>query len=103
MLLITDERLINLCSLVEQQKKERLKRLKMDCQVNIDNCKINLVDGKKYIKLDVGRSGFVMIDKLTEDIFGIKAYGVIHKGHHYGDLSSISSWYWGEYYPSKNN
>lgn len=56
--------------------------------------------GKKYTKIDVGRSGKYMIDK-EGNIFGIKAYGVIHKGHNYGTLDTIDNWYWGGYVARK--
>jgi hypothetical protein len=46
--------------------------------------------------VDVGRSGKYMV---TEDgeIFGIKGYGVIHRGHQYGTLDTIDEWFWGDY------
>ncbi len=33
----------------------------------------------------------------TGDIFGIKAYGVIHRGHKYGNLDTITEWDWSNY------
>ena len=55
--------------------------------------------GKKYTKVDVGRSGKFMVVNETGEIFGIKAYGVIHRGHAYGTLETVDNWYWGEYHP----
>lgn len=55
--------------------------------------------GKKYTKVDVGRSGKYMVVIATGEIFGIKAYGVIHKGKRYGNLDTIHNYYWGEYAP----
>ncbi|HWQ96267.1 MAG TPA: hypothetical protein VN368_02730 [Candidatus Methylomirabilis sp.] len=63
-------------------------------------CNTYLKEGKKYTKLDCGSSGRLMIT-MDGDIYGIKAYGVIHKGHHYGNLDTINEWFWGEYYPVK--
>jgi len=40
-----------------------------------------------------------MVVKTTGEVFGVKAYGVIHKGHAYGTLDTIDDWYWGNYYP----
>ena len=57
--------------------------------------------GKKYTKVDVGMSGKYMVDNATEEIFGIKAYGVIHRGHQYGNLDSIDDWNWGGYYTTR--
>jgi hypothetical protein len=53
--------------------------------------------GKKYTKIDVGGSGKYMIVNDTGEIYGIKAYGVIHIGHKYGTLDTIHNFYWGEY------
>ncbi len=55
--------------------------------------------GRKYTKVDVGMSGKYMIVNETGEIFGIKAYGVIHRGKKYGTLETIEQWYWGEYSP----
>ena len=53
--------------------------------------------GKKYTKIDVGSSGKYMVVNDTGEIFGIKAYGVIHRGHRYGTLDTINNYYWGGY------
>ena len=36
-------------------------------------------------------------------IFGIKAYGVIHKGHFYGTLDTIDLYDWSNYTAVKKN
>ena len=46
-------------------------------------------------------SGFLMIDNATGEIFGIKGYGRVHKGHRYGTLATAGQWFWGEYGPRK--
>jgi len=53
--------------------------------------------GRKYANIDVGSSGKYMVELATGAIYGIKAYGVIHRGHHYGTLDTIDDWKWGEY------
>ena len=57
--------------------------------------------GPKYTKVDVGpehnMSGKYMIENSTGDIWGIKGYGVVHRGHHYGTLATVDAWYWGGY------
>jgi hypothetical protein len=53
--------------------------------------------GKKYARIDVGSSGKYMVDMITGNIYGIKAYGVIHRGHCYGNLDTVNSWNWGGY------
>lgn len=86
---------------LEEQQKERLYKEKLDCAANLHNCKTRVVDGQKYIKVDVGTSGKYMIEKSSGIIFGIKAYGVIHRGHQYGTLGTIGDWDWGGYVGSK--
>lgn len=55
-----------------------------------------IVPGNKYTKIDVGSSGKYMVDA-DGNIFGIKAYGVIHRGQRYGTLDTIDNYYWGGY------
>jgi hypothetical protein len=59
--------------------------------------KVNIKPGKKYTKVDIGGSGKYMVDLNDGAIYGIKAYGVIHKGHQYGTLDTIDDWFWGGY------
>ena len=61
------------------------------------NWNVNVHVGKKYTRVDVGSSGRYIVINNTGEIFGIKAYGVIHKGHRYGTLDTIADWYWGGY------
>ena len=56
-------------------------------------------EGKKYAKVDIGGSGRYMVEMATGNIFGTKAYGVIHKGHFYGTVDTTADYFWGEYYP----
>jgi hypothetical protein len=58
---------------------------------------VHIKPGLKYIKVDVGESGKYMVEASTGDIYGIKAYGVIHRGHHYGNLDTINEYFWGDY------
>ena len=53
--------------------------------------------GPKYARVDVGDSGKYMVVNATGEIFGIKAYGVIHRGHAYGTLDTIEAWDWSGY------
>lgn len=55
----------------------------------------HILAGKKYTKIDVGHSGKYMIDNETQEIFGIKGYGVINKKKQYGTLDTIDDYYWG--------
>lgn len=91
-----DEQLTAFGKLLEAEKIEYLRKSKLDCQANIDNAKVTIKPGNKYSKVDVGSSGKYMVDK-EGNIFGIKAYGQIHKGHHYGTLTTTNEWNWGGY------
>ena len=86
--------------LVQEQQIERLKKLALDCEANIQNAQTRIKEGKKYIKVNIGTSGKFMIDQ-EGNIFGIKAYNVIHRGRYYGTLDTIDQYYWGAYYPKK--
>lgn len=48
---------------------------------------------KKYICLDCGGSGAMMVEKATGQVFGIKAYGVIHRGHPCGHIEDLTRQY----------
>lgn len=89
-----------LAGLIEKQSVERLITDNLGCEDNIRHCKTTIIVGKKYTKIDKGTSGKLMIDK-DGNIYGIKAYGQIHKGHCYGTLETINQYYWGEYYPRR--
>ncbi len=88
--------------LLEQQKTHHLKAYG---QRSADNTDVKIVPGKKYVKVDRvnygQQSGAFMIVPETGEIFGIKGYGVIHRGHAYGTLDTVDDWYWGDYYPEK--
>ncbi len=62
---------------------------------------INIIPGRKFTKIDVGRAGRYMIDNETGIIYGIKAYGVIHRGHRYGTLDTVDEWNWSRYRAQK--
>lgn len=95
-----DAKLEILAIRMEGDSRERLAQQKLDCQVNLDNCKVEIVAGKKYTKVNQGRSGKFMIDEAGR-IFGIKGYGKINLKKQYGTLDTVSDWFWGNYYPQK--
>jgi len=83
-----------------------LQQLEVDgltCEANINNKKVKIKEGKKFVKVDVGTSGKFMIEVETGNIFGIKDYGVVHRGHWYGTLDTIDDYKWGGYYPEKKD
>ena len=91
------EKILEFIQLIEKQQIERLKQRNLTCQCNIDNAKVTAKEKKKYTYIDIGYSGRYMIVNDTGEIFGIKAYGVINKGHYYGTLETINQYFWGDY------
>ena len=88
-------------ALLEADQLRGLIAMGVDCEANRANslCKVKL--GRKYANVDVGSSGKYMVEIATGNIYGIKAYGVIHRGHAYGDLDTITDWDWSGYKASK--
>ena len=99
-------------NLLEAQQKDQFAK---DCpnvfaaqQANPENWqgtiawKVKITPAAKYTKVDVGTSGKYMIVNATGEIFGIKGYGVIHKGHPYGTLDTIHEWNWAGYVAVKS-
>lgn len=81
---------------IEMQQCERLKKDRLDCEVNLINSKVNIKHGKLYTKINFNLSGKYMID-LEGNIFGIKAHGVVNKKRSYGNLETFDKYYWGDY------
>ncbi len=90
-----------LADLILDQSRERLARLYSQAQA--DNERVIVRPGPKYTKIDRGpshnMSGMLMVENATGRVYGIKAYGKVHKGHPYGTLDTVDAWYWGSYYP----
>lgn len=80
-------------AVLEMQQAERYRR----DYPKSEPPKVEVRPGRKYTKVDVGRSGCYMVVNETGEIFGIKAYGVIHRGHSYGTLDTIDNWDWSGY------
>lgn len=91
------EKLLAFAARVEADELERLIRCKWDCDANRANCKTSIKPGKKYTKVDIGTSGRFMIENETGRIYGIKAYGVIHRGHYYGTLEEFETKKWARF------
>jgi len=91
--------------LIEKETTERYNKIYPhitgECLKNSTNVRIK--PGQKYIKIDVGNSGKYMVEISTQNIYGIKGYGVIHCGHYYGNLNTIDQYYWGDYTAFKKN
>jgi hypothetical protein len=86
--------------LVEDETIERLKADDLGCDANIANARTKIKPGKKYTKVDIGESGRYMVDT-DGQIWWIKTYGVINRGHYFGTLDTIHDYYWGHYQAHK--
>lgn len=95
--MLDQSKLQRLADLIETGRLIALVLDKVDCESNRTNCKVRIVPGRKYTKIDVGYSGAYMVDNGTGEIFGVKAYGVIHRGHRYGTLDTVDQWNWRPY------
>lgn len=91
------EKLEYFAGVLEREQLQDLIMMKGDCEANRINRRVTIKVGDKYTRVDVGRSGKYMVDNATGEIFGIKRYGVIHRGHHYGTLDTVDQYYWGGY------
>ena len=96
------DKVANLAQKIQNQGQDRLRRENLGCDINLVNAMTKIKIGNKYTKIDSGNCGRYMIDNATGDIFGIKAYGVIHKGRHYGNLDTIEDWDWSDYHAKRN-
>lgn len=79
---------------VEADTKQRYAEQGFTYEIHAPQMVVTVKPGKKYTKVDVGTSGKYMVDD-TGTIYGIKAYGVIHRGHCYGTLDTINEYFWG--------
>jgi len=87
-------------ALLEQQQREAFTRDYPGAYLEERRdsaCTVKVSMGKKFARVDIGNSGKYMVDLETGDIYGIKAYGVVHRGHRYGTLETIGEWDWSGY------
>ena len=95
--MITEQQIQPFAELLQADQLRGLKLRGVDCEANRIQSLVTVKMGKKYARVDVGTSGKYMIDLATGGIFGIKAYGVIHRGHPFGTLDTILQWDWSRY------
>src|SRR3990167_3636725 len=85
-----------LAQLIEAETLERLHKDGITYEGHERSTKVKIIPGRKYYKVNIGSSGKYMVDH-DGNIWGIKAYGQVHLGHHYGTLDTINDYYWGDY------
>ena len=91
------DKLENLVKKITEQQQKKLIKDDLDCQCNRDNAIASYKIKKKYTYVDIGGSGRYIVVNNTGEIFGIKAYGVIHRGHFFGTLDIVDNYFWGDY------
>lgn len=98
---IDNEALQRFAAVLQQQQREGLLRHTPDYPADgVDrHTRVRVRERKKYITVDVGSPGKFMVDRQTGEIFGIKGYGQVHRGHQYGTLGTIDRWDWSGYTP----
>lgn len=74
---------------VQAGEQASLRRAGMACQVNLDNCITEVIPGRKWRKVNIGRAGKYMVDP-DGRIYGVKAYGVPNLRRFYGTLGNPS-------------
>jgi hypothetical protein len=95
---ILETRIAAFAAVLEADTIRGLHERGVGCQANIDNSKTSVKYGGKYARVDIGGSGRYMVELSTGNIYGIKAYGVIHRGHLYGTVDTVNRWDWSRYY-----
>jgi hypothetical protein len=89
----------DLADLMLKETKELMEKQGLTYVLQFETVKVHAA--KKYTRVDIGpehnMSGRYMIENETGAIYGIKAYGVIHRGHYYGTLETINEYFWGGY------
>lgn len=90
-------------ALVLAQTRERMARLYSQEQADWET--VEVIPGRVYTKVNLGpksnMAGRYMVENATGNVYGIKGYGKVHKGHFYGTLDTVDQWYWGDFYPMK--
>mgnify|MGYP001615715714 CR=1 FL=1 len=82
---------------LESEQRARLAREYPKLDLTTEQYRARVAVGLKYSLVDFGGSGKYMVVNATGEIFGIKSYGVIHRGHAYGTLGTLNAWDWGGY------
>ena len=88
---------------VQEDQKEHFEKTYPDTEIDFwkDSYTVHVKPGRKYTKVDVYHSDKYMVVNETGEIYGIKGYGVIHKGHYYGTLETMNEWNWGGFHAHK--
>lgn len=91
------EKLKVLCDKITKESQEYLIKRSLGCEGNLKEAISHYHIAKKYTRIDIGSGGRYMVVNDTGEIYGIKAYCIIHRGHYYGTLDTINDYFWGDY------
>lgn len=97
------EKIEEFAALVESHQLVQLERDGFVSPVHAATHKVKVVPGRIYTKVDIGTGGRYMVENATGNIFGVKGYGKVHRGHWYGTVETPETYWWGAYYPVKAN
>jgi len=81
-----NEQIKKLKDVVQYYKFLDLQVSKLDCVGNLMNTIVRLIEKKKYVYLDIGTSGYYLIDE-DNRVYNIKAYG--QKGYFKGNIEDV--------------
>lgn len=95
--MITLRDLTPFAELLAREQLRRLEAQGFSVELHMPNYRVSVKLGNKFARVDIGSSGRYMVDLATGEIFGVKAYGVVHRGHRFGTLDTIAEWSWGDY------
>lgn len=98
-----DDKIKKFAELFQSDTDVRFMKSNMNSLIGDGLHMVKVKPGQKYYKVDLGHSGRFMIEIETGNIYGIKAYGQVHKGHMYGTLDTMDDWFWGDYTPMKRS
>jgi len=96
-------KILAFAALVQSQTEQRMRNSGHQETTIAIFSKTSVKPGSKYTKVDIGTSGRYMVENSTGNIFGIKGYGQVHKGHFYGTVDTTANYFWGDYYPRKSD
>ena len=83
----TQEKIKQFAMLVQEQERQAIIRLCGSLRGNESSFITHIKPKRKYTYVNVCHSGRYIIE--GENVFGCKAYGVIHRGHFFGSLDDI--------------
>jgi len=96
-----DPKIEALARLIQTQQYERMIKEGHTPGFAKTSASVKLKEGRKFTKIDVGGCGKYMVENSTGNVFGIHAYGQVHRGHQYGTLDTTDQFDWSGYQARK--